>query len=993
MAKVWKQLGEPEKAAECQNQALSLESQGVNPEAYLISGDLLIGANKPERAIEYYLQAIKLAPDLRIGYQKIAETWEKLGQWQEAATYYRQMLKLEPKPSSQTPQLTSNGQTPALPSQQPLRPKLPVSRKTQPLLQASPDIPSKQNTVIENKTDKISKLDLEIAKYEQQAQQVTDSAPLQANLGSLYAQKQEWPKALSCYQKAIKLNPNIAGVYRNLAKVWGKLGKEAEAAKCWYQALSLEPQSANAEQHYHLGNVLLKQNQLDEAIVCYRQAISLKPDYAQAYFRLGEILQSRGSRTEAIDCWEQAVLFNNSNPDYYYRLGQILVQAKNFERAIICYQQAIKLQPKRWEISHQLGEILSWLSRWQEAVAAYNQALAINKKNPELYLGLGNALAKTAELDKAIVAYQIALQIEPGYKEASVQLANILRQKELEREEMSLAQQIDYPETVIERPLPEPDVGQQQNEQKTADVRLIAFYLPQYHPIPENDEWWGKGFTEWTNVTRAKPSFEGHYQPHLPADLGFYDLRLPEIREAQANLAKHYGIYGFCYYYYWFNGRRLLERPLDAVLRSKKPDFPFCLCWANENWTRRWDGEETHILVAQEYTPGSLRKFAESIIPYLQDERYIKINGQPLLLIYRIGHIHHPTQAIQTWREVFRQRGVGEVHIAGILGFGLKDPVALGCDSAVQFPPNSLRPKKVVPPGLEKANFPGYIFDYPHVVGESLRYKTLDERVFPSVMPSWDNTARRKEQATVWLNASPDHYKLWLRGTIEKVRKRNNLDERIVFINAWNEWAEGAHLEPDQKYGHEYLEATQEALLRQCDWQTIIKLLQSYPLENAEQLEQLLDECYRSIKIERPSIETFSNFIEEDLTCIESIENFKYAETAKDKLAIIHHLESPTVGIRLDDSYQIKVSGWLLSKPHEPVAIEVIANNKLIKQIPINISRSDVTKAFPNFKCKYNAFSGQISLDKEELFGSSHTVNAPFTSNLERQLNPISSQF
>ncbi len=421
LAKVWKQLGEPEKAAFCHNQSLSLESQGINPEAYLISGDLLIGANEPERAIEYYLQAIKLAPDLRIGYQKIAETWEKLGQWQSAATYYRQVLTLEPAPSSQTPQLTGNGQTPALASQQPLRPKLPVSRKTQPLPQVSPDVPSQENTVIQNKTAKISKLDLTIATYEQQAQQVTDSALLQANLGSLYAQKQEWQKALSCYQKAIELNPNMAGVYRNQAKVLGKLEREAEAAKCWYQALSLEPQSANAEQHYHLGNVLLKQNQLEEALVCYRRAISLKPDYAQAHFRLGEILQSRGHNSDALDCWEQAVKLDNSNPDYYYRLGQLLVQAKNFERAIICYQQAIKLQPKRWEISHQLGEIFSQVERWPEAIAAYNQALAINKKNPELYLGLGNVLAKTAELDKAIVAYQIALQIEPGYQEASVQ--------------------------------------------------------------------------------------------------------------------------------------------------------------------------------------------------------------------------------------------------------------------------------------------------------------------------------------------------------------------------------------------------------------------------------------------------------------------------------------------------------------------------------------------------------------------------------------------
>ncbi|MGK7936897.1 MAG: tetratricopeptide repeat protein, partial [Xenococcaceae cyanobacterium] len=431
LAKVWKQLGEPEKAAECQHKSLSLGSQIVNPEAYLQLGDRSIADNKPQQAIALYLQAIKLAPDLRIGYQKIAETWEKLGKWQEAATYYRQMLKLEPPSSHQQPQLPGKSTNQALPSsKQLIIPKLPEIRKSQQLLQASSPLSSPQNTVLQHSSNPTNKLDLAIAKYEEKVQQLTDSAPLQANLGSLYAQKQDWHKAVKSYQRAIQLDPTIAGVYRNLAKVLEKLGQEAKAAKCWYQALSLEPKSANAEQHFELGDTLSKQNLLEEAISCYRRAIELKPDYAQAYFRIGEILQSCGHNGEAIACCQKAIQLNNSQPSYYCRLGQILVQEKNLAQAIICYQQAIKLQPNHWETYHQLGKILSKLERWQEAVVVYNQALAINKKNPELYLGLGNALAKTAEIDKAIVAYQIALQIQPTNNEASVQLATILVKKD-----------------------------------------------------------------------------------------------------------------------------------------------------------------------------------------------------------------------------------------------------------------------------------------------------------------------------------------------------------------------------------------------------------------------------------------------------------------------------------------------------------------------------------------------------------------------------------
>lgn len=413
LARVWKQLDEPEKAAECQNQVLSLDSQEVNVEEYVRLGDRLIGENKLEQGLKYYLKVVELSPDLRIGHQKVAETWEKLGNWQEAATYYRQMLKLEPDLSSEKPQLAGNDTTFALPSKQPLIPELPLISKPKQLLQANRDVLSKQNTRIQNDTDKSDKLDLAIAKYEQQDQQLKDSAPLQANLGSLYAQKQEWQKALSCYQKAIKLNPKVAGVYRNLAKVWGKLGKEDEAAKCWYQALNLEPQRADAEKYCQLGDIFLKQNQLEEAIACYRRAIELESDYAPAYFRIGEIFQSRGRSTEAIVCFRQAVRYDNSTSLYPQRLGRILVQEQKFDEAIAYYQKVILLEPKQWKTYHQLGEILSKVEKWQEAVTAYNHALKLNAQFSWSYHNLGYVLLQLARWSEASQALEKAIKLNP----------------------------------------------------------------------------------------------------------------------------------------------------------------------------------------------------------------------------------------------------------------------------------------------------------------------------------------------------------------------------------------------------------------------------------------------------------------------------------------------------------------------------------------------------------------------------------------------------
>ena len=345
-----------------------------------------------------------------------------------------------------------------------------------------------------------------------------------------------------------------------------------------------------------------------------------------------------------------------------------------------------------------------------------------------------------------------------------------------------------------------------------AGVRVVAFFLPQFHPIPENDAWWGKGFTEWTNVTRAGPLFDGHYQPHLPADLGFYDLRVRESRHAQIDLAKTHGIDAFCYHYYWFSGTRLLDRPLRDMLSDRQSDMPFCLCWANENWTRRWDAAEQDVLMAQKYLPGDDLEFIRSVEPYLVDPRYLRVNGAPILVVYRPQHLKDARQAVATWREYWRQQGHGELHLCAALTHGNADYAQFDFDSGVEFPPHNL------PMGSlhREVNFPrvfkGIVKQTADVARAYLQRRYAAPNVFRGVFPSWDNTARARERAVILLNGTPSNYEYWLAEAIRRTRADFPGVERLVFINAWNEWAEGCHLEPDRRHGRAFLEATRRAV-------------------------------------------------------------------------------------------------------------------------------------------------------------------------------------
>ncbi len=375
-------------------------------------------------------------------------------------------------------------------------------------------------------------------------------------------------------------------------------------------------------------------------------------------------------------------------------------------------------------------------------------------------------------------------------------------------------------------------------------IRPIAIYLPQFHPIPENDEWWGKGFTEWRNVVKAKPRFKGHYQPHMPADLGFYDLRLEEARLAQEALAKQYGIYGFCYYHYWFNGKRLLNEPIDRKMKNPKEDLPFMYCWANENWTRAWDGGEHEILIEQKYSHEDDVNHIRALIPYFKDERYIKVDGKPVFIIYKDALFPEIKRTLEIFREEAGKHDI-ELYLCRferIDGTSQQPVATLGFDAGIEFQPLSSSYKgfkhgkqsataKPINKYLDprsyfryiKNRFPLFrkpykseqkdrIFDYKQFINYDINNHKQVGKIYPCISPGWDNSARRPpKKALIFKGSNPDIFKLW---TLSKLKNFHpfSKQENFLFINAWNEWAEGNHMEPCQKWGHSYLEALNSAL-------------------------------------------------------------------------------------------------------------------------------------------------------------------------------------
>jgi lipopolysaccharide biosynthesis protein len=363
-------------------------------------------------------------------------------------------------------------------------------------------------------------------------------------------------------------------------------------------------------------------------------------------------------------------------------------------------------------------------------------------------------------------------------------------------------------------------------ETRHGQARVLAVHLPQFHPIPENDAWWGPGFTEWTNVAKSRPWFPGHYQPHLPADLGFYDLRVRDAHVLQAELAREHGIHGFIYYHYWFHGKELLERPVNDMLSSGKPDFPFCLCWANESWTRSWTSRGAQVLIEQRYSEDDDLSHIRRLLPMFADRRYITVSGKPVFFVYRASKLPNARRTFDLWRNEAVKAGLPGLYLIRFEASSENgDPTLLGADAAAEFAPDLrhlppefpeqlpmqlLRKLRLLPRPLKGVK----TYSYASLAERALARALPAYKFYRCVTPGWDNTPRRAGGAKgAWLTVGndPEHYARWL-GEVVTRRPRLGPDEDFVLINAWNEWAEGNHLEPCQRWGRAYLEATRRVL-------------------------------------------------------------------------------------------------------------------------------------------------------------------------------------
>lgn len=364
-------------------------------------------------------------------------------------------------------------------------------------------------------------------------------------------------------------------------------------------------------------------------------------------------------------------------------------------------------------------------------------------------------------------------------------------------------------------------------------VKVIAFYLPQYHEIPENNKWWGEGFTEWANVKKSKPTFKGQIQPESPLKGNYYDLSNPEVMVEQAALAKKYGINGFCYYHYWFNGKLLLQKPLENMLKNKNVNIPFCISWANETWSRNWNGQNTKILIKQNYneTKEMWKKHFDYLLPFFKDNRYIYYNEKPLMIIYKPYLIHNCEDMLQYWDKLARDYGLEGLSFAYQHHTSFLHPNPK-FDFGIEFEPfytiGELKKKGLLPPDdkkekvffyekhprqllkkiKEKLDSKPTIYDYDAIWKDIISRKNLDNHM-PGAFPAWDNTPRRGVNAQVFFEATPQKFEKYIDLQLEKSIKEG---KEYLFVNAWNEWAEGAHLEPDEYNKFGYLEAVKKAI-------------------------------------------------------------------------------------------------------------------------------------------------------------------------------------
>ncbi|UDL93224.1 glycoside hydrolase family 99-like domain-containing protein [Lichenihabitans sp. PAMC28606] len=517
-------------------------------------------------------------------------------------------------------------------------------------------------------------------------------------------------------------------------------------------------------------------------------------------------------------------------------LGDTHREQGTWPAAAAAYRAHLQQHPDEYDIWVQLGHAEKESGQLAAADEAYKRALQLRNDDPDLFLSLGhlskirgsyeaakglyekswlldgNAAAR-AELDALLSGSFPAQTTKQIMGDLKTIVSDRKSKRFLEslfgRQASKLSDDVESEEFQHQVPLaPLPSKG------LFGNPKVIAFYLPQYHEVKENSDWWGKGFTEWTNVRRAKPNFVGHKQPRVPLDGKYYDLMDRNVQVNQGQLAKQFGIDAFCYYMYWFNGRRILERPLDNVIKDRNIDQNFCICWANENWTRTWDGKNSDILLQQVHTLESDRDFIKDCLKYLSDPRYLRVDGKLMLLVYRVDLMDNASATAAIWRDEVRSAGLGELHLCAVQFYGITDPTVWGFDAAVEFPPhgwleesNLLKPT----PHLLNQDFKGQIFDYRKAVEFSLRKAVPQYQWYRAAFPGWDNTARRQDTPHIFASAKPGEFEAWLTELLRQQIIMSPPEHQIVFINAWNEWGEGAHLEPDERTGFANLNAVASA--------------------------------------------------------------------------------------------------------------------------------------------------------------------------------------
>ncbi len=443
-------------------------------------------------------------------------------------------------------------------------------------------------------------------------------------------------------------------------------------------------------------------------------------------------------------------------------------------------------------------------NRLDEAAADYDSALALDPKQPDALHMRGVVALSQRDPHTALNFIERALA-------AGLDNQALRHNLSLAREGVAVLDALPDKVVAFERAtLWQPD--ERSAFIPADDVGVLCYFLPQFHRIAENDAWWGLGFTEWTNVRKAQPNFAGHDQPRVPTTLGYYDLLDPSVRSRQADLARAHGITGFCYYHYWFRGKRILEQPLDAVLRSGDPDFPFCIFWANESWRRTWDGGQNEVLMQQQHDAEDDLAFIRHLLPIFADRRYIRVRNQPLLMVYRVDGLPDAAATFERWREACVRHGEMPPFIVVANTTYTGSPLRYGADASVGFPPHRLNRQWVADEATRpEANFRGTLLDYRKIAALLSNEAESDHLHYQCVVPRWDNTARRQHDGTTFVHASPERFEAWLRAALLRARRQLPAGQRLVFVNAWNEWAEGAYLEPDTHFGDRYLRAALQA--------------------------------------------------------------------------------------------------------------------------------------------------------------------------------------